>query len=733
MDSTNFTPPARRSMTDSEIQDALGNAQADEAGIMAAMELLETQAQLRDIEKMEFSAWVIEMERIGTPEAMLAVENANRAKQGLEPLTSPTIAPPVVEPIEDVVSRLNSLYAAQSAQPAAPAEPVEQDQPESETQPVEQVLPEPMAFEVADVVEVAEHFQVAEVVAVPDLIQEPEVDEFERLLAADTVVGAEDELTALEEELAEHVYVPPVAAVAAVAEESLLVVEADPGVQFESSSPVEDLKLESLPKVSRRSNAFSQFWAWLGLSGSVLPLGLAWYVHSIGISYTQALLAIFLGALASAIVISVGALAGKRSGLPTVMLSRAPFGVFGNAAPASVLTLVRILWSASILAVLISFGAEFFAVKSITDLASTQTLTLAAVSIVAVAGAVTLAIFGGRFLFKAQQVAGLIGSAAVLTLIAVTFGTINTDALLAQATSGWLNVFGIAVLTFSIFGLAWTSAGADFARKLSTSARGASVVGWGALALAIIPTVVAGYGLALIGSIPKAETDSLTSPGFYQVTMLETFSAVITPWLGFVLVGSAAISLVVILAMSLYSSNLSLHSIGAKLRPALAQPVLGVVALVIAAAGVVYLSNIWQIIADYALIAAVPVAAWSGIFVSDILIRRIAYHEISLSRSYGFYKSVNWVNLSAWVIATALGYGLIYSTQPGFNWTGFIADAMVNQQFWATTSFGIIIAFAFGSLTPLAAGIPRIKRQESEVLAIEARRDDLKDIFGLAD
>ena len=129
----------------------------------------------------------------------------------------------------------------------------------------------------------------------------------------------------------------------------------------------------------------------------------------------------------------------------------------------------------------------------------------------------------------------------------------------------------------------------------------------------------------------------------------------------------------------------------------------------------------------------VPVAAWSGIFVSDILIRRIAYHEISLSRAYGFYKSVNWVNLSAWVAGSGLGYGLIYSEQLGFGWTGYLADLMVNQEFWATTSFGLIIAFAFGSLVPVVAGIPRIKRQEAEVLAIESRRDDLKDIFGLAE
>jgi hypothetical protein len=81
----------------------------------------------------------------------------------------------------------------------------------------------------------------------------------------------------------------------------------------------------------------------------------------------------------------------------------------------------------------------------------------------------------------------------------------------------------------------------------------------------------------------------------------------------------------------------------------------------------------------------------------------------------------------------ALGFGLIYSEQLGFTWTGYLADLMVNQDFWRATSFGIIIAFAFGTLLPLVFGIPRIKRQESEALAIEARRDDLKDIFGLAD
>lgn len=710
MDSTNFTPPARRSMTDEEITNALGNAQADEAGITSAMELLETQAQLRDIEKMEFSSWVLEMERIGTPEALLAVENANRAQKGLEPLNELPQTQPNLAPIDDVVSHLNNLYASQATPQVTPIAEPDVEEPVFETPIVgepehaESPLEEPVAEEpVIEAPVIVESISVVEVQ--PESVAD-DFDEFDRLLAADTVVGAEDEITALEEELVQEIVSAPVAAF-----DSLTVIESDPGVDFVQESAIEEIKLESTPKLNRRSRASSQFWAWLGLSGSVLPLGLAYFVSKTGLTYSQAVLAIFLGVLASGLVIAVGALAGKRSGLPTLLLSRAPFGVYGNAAPAAVLTVVRFFWSAAILVALLTLGRNVLHVDSLTAVSNTNNIYLYAAALVLIAGAITLAIFGGRILFRAQQAVGLVGVAVAIALIAVTANTFSLQDLLAQPTSSWNTAFGVAVLTFCVYGLAWTSAGADFARKLSTNARGAAVVGWGALALVVVPTIVASYGLALI-STNHADT---------------------APWLSYLLLGSASISGIVILAMSLYSSNLSLHSLGLKLKPAVAQPVIGLLVLALAGLGIYFIADVWKFTGDYAHIAAIPVAAWAGIFISDILIRRIAYHEISLSRGYGFYKSVNWVNLTGWLVATAAGFGFTYVDQAGFGWTGFIVDQLVNQDFWKTTSFGIVIAFAFASLLPVALGIPRIKRQEAEVLAIEARRDDLKDIFGLVD
>jgi hypothetical protein len=198
---------------------------------------------------------------------------------------------------------------------------------------------------------------------------------------------------------------------------------------------------------------------------------------------------------------------------------------------------------------------------------------------------------------------------------------------------------------------------------------------------------------------------------------------------------SLLLTLVTTIAMSLRSSSMSFESIRLKVKVSLATPVIASIAVGLAVLGLSRLGAIgfWLNLHGYALFLAVPVAAWSGIFVSDVLIRRIAYHEVSLSRSYGFYKGANLTNLIGWVFAVIVGWGLLPSNLVEFQWLGFLSDFSSNQEFWSQSNFGVVIAFAIGLLLPVAAGIPRIKNQEAEVLAIEARRNDLKDVLGLVD
>ena len=53
----------------------------------------------------------------------------------------------------------------------------------------------------------------------------------------------------------------------------------------------------------------------------------------------------------------------------------------------------------------------------------------------------------------------------------------------------------------------------------------------------------------------------------------------------------------------------------------------------------------------------------------------------------------------------------------------------MNPNFWVQSNLGVAAAFAIGVLFPLCFGVPRIKRQEAEVLSIESRRYELRDVL----
>jgi len=134
MDSIPFSPPERRAMSDADLQEALGSAKADQQGIEAAMWLLDTESALREEDKIAFQNWADQMLSIGSPEALRALENANRAAQGLPPIeqtpTPETQPEPVYEPTPEPPSvddpfDLDAFELLLSAEKQAASAPVE--------------------------------------------------------------------------------------------------------------------------------------------------------------------------------------------------------------------------------------------------------------------------------------------------------------------------------------------------------------------------------------------------------------------------------------------------------------------------------------------------------------------------------------------------------------------------------------------------------------------------------
>ena len=640
MDSEHLLPPTPRALSDAELQEVLDRAKAEGGGILAAMQILEAQAQLRETDKSELRAW-----------------QAKQAEIGSEEEVATSLDEALIESLEAPLDSTQAAYLEESS-----AEPLSEP---------------PLAFE-----ELLE--QEPEIIAVPQ----------------DAIAVSVQETSS-----AESVALPPV-----------------------EDAPAEDVPVEVVVQTKRlaRDPSSSQFWVWLPISGSLLPLGFSLWLRSLGLTFEQSLTAALLGIFASAGVVAVGAIAGKRSSLPTLVLSRAAFGVFGNLAPALVLVLSRLFWALVLVTVGYLLIGQNLAANSSLDSNSEPVSWLAVAALaLLVLGSAVLSSIGGRVLIWSQRLSGGLG---IATVLAITITKISGDGVASEtAQSGsWLRALGASVVVFAIFGLAWSSASSDYASGLPVKVRGWKVAGWAILSMGVVPAVLATVALFAFGDLTDKDFAS-SFGGLVAGASLSTVSVLVQV--------SLVLSLVTTIAMSLRSSSMSFESIALKVRPSIASPIIAVGAFGLAVAGFSYLgaSGFWYNLHGYAIFLAVPVAAWSGIFVADVLIRRIAYHEVSLSRSYGFYQAVNLTNTLGWLAAVTLGWGLLKSDLVEFGWLGYLADLTSNSEFWAQSNFGVVIAFAIGLLLPVSAGIPRIKRQEQEVLAIEARRNDLKNVLGMVD
>lgn len=619
MDSEQFLPPTPRALSDAELQEVLDRAKAEGGGVLAAMQILEAQAQLRETDKSELRAWQARLDQGST-----------------------------VGSEEEIATELDEVLT-----------------------PSPEIALAPMAPEIVTVE--------PEIVTVVSETVEPEIPE------------------------------SPTPAESTAPEQAALPVEVVVQTKRFAKDP-----------------SSSQFWAWLPVSGSLLPFGLALWLRSLGLTFAQSLTAALLGIFVSAGVVAVGAIAGKRSSLPTLVLSRAAFGVYGNLAPAAILVLSRLFWAL----ILVVLGYLLIAQNLITAAkvsGPSEPISWIAVAIlcVLVATSVVLSSMGGKRLMWAQRISGGLGFTTAIVIAITKFASSGVAAESAESGS-WLRALGASVVVFALFGLAWSSASSDYAGGLPVNVRGWKVAGWVLISMGIIPAVLATLALLAFGNL----TDSDFAASFAGIVAGSSFNV-----LTLLIELSLALTLITTIAMLLRSSSLSFESIQLKFRTSISTPIIAVLAITLAVIGLSRLgaTGFWFNLHGYALFLAVPVAAWSGVFVSDVLIRRIAYHEVSLGRSYGFYKSINLVNTIGWLFAVVLGWGLLKSELVEFQWLGYFSDYSSNANFWAQSNFGVVISFAIGLLLPVAGGIPRIKKQEAEVLLIEARRNDLKDVLGMVD
>ena len=455
----------------------------------------------------------------------------------------------------------------------------------------------------------------------------------------------------------------------------------------------------------RRGKASDLFWPWAGANVSLLALSYGAFFLGFGISFWQATIAAVVGTVGSFALVGVSSLAGKRSSAPTMTLSRAAFGVKGNLLPGLLSYLVLVGWET----VLVSLAT--LATGTVLERATSLDRNIALV--IGFLVAATLTIFGGVLghpvIMKLQRWITGITVLATVTYIVLTLDEVNWQSVFAIESGSTAGLIGAIIFAITGIGLGWVNSAADYSRYLPRSVSSKAVFGWTVLGASIVPITLVIYGSALSGS-SKELSDAIAMDPIGALTQL------LPTWflIPFALV--AILGLVGGAILDLYSSGLTLISIGVKVKRPVAAAIDGTIMLF----GTIYIvwfaTDFFGPFQGFLITLGVPVAVWSAIFVADVVLRKRDYVEADLFSETGRYGRVNPVAIALVVIGSIVGWGFVTNTFASWlSWQGYFMGAIGGKEGqWAYANVGVIFALLIGFFGYLLLGRARIKVQESD-------------------
>jgi len=453
----------------------------------------------------------------------------------------------------------------------------------------------------------------------------------------------------------------------------------------------------------RRGKASDLFWPWAGANVSLLALSYGAFFLGFGISFWQATIAAVVGTVGSFALVGVSSLAGKRSNAPTMTLSRAAFGVKGNLLPGLLSYLVFVGWET----VLVSLAT--LATGTVLERATSLDRNIALVLGFLIAASLTIfgGVLGHPVIMKLQRWITGITVVATVTYIVLTLDEVNWDSVFAIKAGSTAGLIGAIIFAITGIGLGWVNSAADYSRYLPRSVSSRAVFGWTVLGAAIVPITLVIYGSALSGS-SKELSDAIAMDPIGALTQL------LPTWflIPFALV--AILGLVGGAILDLYSSGLTLISIGVKVKRPVAAAIDGTIMLF----GTIYIvwfaTDFFAPFQGFLITLGVPVAVWSAIFVADVVLRKRDYVEADLFSETGRYGRINPIAIALVAIGSIVGWGFVTNTFAGWlNWQGYFMGAIGGKEGqWAYANFGVIFALLIGFFGYLLLGRKRIQKQE---------------------
>ena len=453
----------------------------------------------------------------------------------------------------------------------------------------------------------------------------------------------------------------------------------------------------------RRGKASSLFWPWCGANVSLLALSYGSFFLGFGISFWQATVAAILGSVLSFLLVGVSSLAGKKSNAPTMVISRATFGVKGNIIPGALSYLIFVGWETVLVSLAtLATGTVFIRLGGIE-----HNLAMVIGFVIAVALTVSAGVLGFEAIMKLQKYITTITVVASLIYIALTISKVDWNVISSMKNGNSQAFIGALIFGATGIGLGWVNSAADYSRYLPRTVSNRSVVFWTVFGASIVPIILVTYGAALSGSSEDLAGAIATDPIGALTTILPTWYLII-----FALV--AILGLVGGAILDLYSSGMTLISIGLPVKRHIAASIDSVLMLI----GTIYF--VW--VADdfffpfqgLLITLGVPVATWSAIFVTDVLMRK-SYDEADLYRTDGRYGSWNFGSIGVMAVGTIVGWGFVTNSFASWlSWQGYFLGVLGGKEgSWAYANLGIFFALIIGFVGYFFVARKRIRLHNS--------------------
>jgi len=457
----------------------------------------------------------------------------------------------------------------------------------------------------------------------------------------------------------------------------------------------------------RKGHPRDLFWPWFAANVSVLGLSYGAFVLGFGISFWQAVVVSLVGIIVSFLLCGFIAVAGKRGSAPTMVLGRAAFGVNGNKLPSVISWLLTVGWETVLVILATLATATVF--ERLGWGGGTVTKVIALIVVVA------LTIFGGvmgfDLIMRMQSVITIVTAVLTIGFIILVIDKIHWSTVSAIPGGDAQAVIGALVFMMTGFGLGWVNAAADYSRYLPRRSSGRGVVGWTAFGSSVAPIFLVIFGLLLAGSSTSLSTAIAADPIGALANLLPTWYLI-----PFVIV--AVLGLVGGSVLDIYSSGLALLTLGVRVPRYVAALIDGTI-MTLGAIYVVFIAHTSFLVQfeGFLITLGVPIAAWCGIMLADIMLRHRDYAERDLFTPSGRYGDIRWFPVGVLVVSTVIGWGLVTNTSADWlKWQGYLLGPFGlggKSGAWAFANLGVLVALVAGFVANWAFGRSTVRAQES--------------------